>query len=102
MDRREEELDQTRRLEQQLLQALERKAAPDGFAGRVVSGAGRRRAPGMPRWLATAAAVILIASGSLAWRRYQGEVAREQVMEAMRITAGTLRQIQMQVKEGRP
>lgn len=86
-------------LEQQLKQALARIDAPEGFAGRV-SGAARR-----PVWRnpALAAAVMLLAvGGGVAWRQHQGELAKEQVMTAMRITAGKLNQIQSHVREVKP
>ena len=92
-------------LEQELKQALARKDPSPDFAGRVVAGANR---PGslprrtVPRWLATAAAVVVIFGGVEAWRWRQGLEAKRQVMEAMRLTAGTLNHIQSRVKEVRP
>ena len=87
-------------LEQQLRQALARTDPPEGFAGRVIAKTAQRRA--FPRWLATAAAVVVIASGAEAWRYYQGMQAKEQVMLAMRVTAAQLNEIQIRVKEVRP
>lgn len=107
-------------LEQELKQALERKDPPPGFAERVTAAAGRGIAPVprpvanapkrpavpkrllMPRWLPVAAAVLLIAGGSAAYREHQGRVAKERVMLAMRITAGKLNHIQAHVREARP
>jgi hypothetical protein len=40
--------------------------------------------------------------GAQAWRWYQGLDAKRQVMEAMRLTAGTLNHIQSRVREVRP
>lgn len=99
----EEENNDFRKLEQQLEQALQRTPPPPDFAERVIAKSRKPRLVVMPRWLAPAAAVVIMAGGgSIAWRRHQGEVAKEQVMQAMRITAGKLHQIQVQVREGRP
>ena len=101
-------------LEKELSQALERKAPSPAFAARVaarVAAQGatpatdvrRRRVFTLPRWLPVAAAVLVIAGGSgVAWRRHQGMVAKEQVMLAMRITAGKLNHIQTHMREARP
>jgi hypothetical protein len=56
----------------------------------------------LPRWLPVAAAVLVTAgSGAVAWRRHEGMVAKDQVMLAMRITAGKLNHIQTHMKEAR-
>jgi hypothetical protein len=91
-------------LEQELKQALARKDPSPDFAGNLAArvnrpAVGRRRAPS---WLATAAAVIVMVGGVEAWRWRQGLEAKHQVMEAMRLTAGTLNHIQSRVKEVRP
>jgi hypothetical protein len=86
-------------LEQELKQALARKAPPTGFAERI---AARTRRRATPRWLTTAAAMLIIAGGAGAWRYRQGIQAKEQVMLAMRVTAEQLNQIQLRVKEARP
>jgi hypothetical protein len=82
--------------EQQLKQALARKDAPAGFAERV---AAKTRRHAMPRWMATAAAVVVLASGAGMWRYREGVRAKEQVMLAMRVTAEQLNQIQVRVRE---
>ena len=91
--------------EQELKEALARKDPSPGFSGGVVARANapasRPRRP-IPRWLATAAAVIVMIGGAQAWRWYQGLDAKRQVMEAMRLTAGTLNHIQSRVREVRP
>ncbi|HEY2017489.1 MAG TPA: hypothetical protein VGH38_28485 [Bryobacteraceae bacterium] len=101
-------------LEQELKQALERKDPPPGFAERVTAAAARGtdpaprpvamapRRPAVPRWLPVAAAVLVIAGGSAAYREHQGRVAKERVMLAMRITAGKLNRIQTHVRGARP
>jgi hypothetical protein len=105
-------------LERELSQALERKEPSADFAARVAArlapqgaateGAGpiavprRPRIFSLPRWLPVAAAVLVIAgSGEVAWRQHQGKVAKDQVMLAMRITAGKLNHIQSHMRETR-
>jgi hypothetical protein len=92
------------RLEEELKIALARRAPDPGFADRVARAAARRRvvAMPMPRWMvATAATVVLGVGGAMAYREHQGEVAKEQVMTAMRITAVKLNRIQAHVREAR-
>jgi hypothetical protein len=106
------------RLERELSQALERKEPSPDFARQVAArvaaqegapmaaplaiGARRPRMFSLPRWLPVAAAVLVIAgSGGVAWRRHQGMVAKDQVMLAMRITAGKLNHIQEHMREAR-
>jgi len=88
-------------LEQELKQALARKEPPPGFPARV-GRAVARRPPVAARWMATAAAIIVTAGGSAAWREHQGRIAKDQVMAAMRITAAKLYHIQTRVREVRP
>jgi hypothetical protein len=86
-------------LEQQLKEAMERIDAPAGLAARV-SAAARP-----PVWRSPALAaglMLLCVGGGLAWREHQGRVAKEQVMAAMRITAGKLNRIQTHIREVRP
>jgi hypothetical protein len=92
------------RLEEELRQALARKAPREGFADRVVRASARKRVARfpMPRWaMAAAATVLLGVGGGLAYREHEGEVAKEQVMQAMRITAVKLNRIQAHVREVR-
>ena len=90
-------------LEEQLKQALAREAAPDGFAERVAAraGAGRVSTSFAPRWAAAAAILVLLVGSGVAYRRHQGEVAKQQVMTAMKITAVRLHRIQSHVLEVR-
>ncbi|HEV3196882.1 MAG TPA: hypothetical protein VGZ73_03220 [Bryobacteraceae bacterium] len=105
-------------LEKELSQALERKEPSPDFSARVAARAAageavHRAAPiaidarrprvfTLPRWLPVAAAVLVIAGGSgAAWRRHQGMVAKDQVMLAMRITAGKLNHVQAHMREAR-
>jgi hypothetical protein len=89
-------------LEQELRQALERKDPSPEFSARVRAAARGRRILAMPRWLPAAAAIVVIAGGGLAYREYEGRAAKERVMEAMRITAGSLNRIQTQIRQVRP
>jgi len=90
-------------LEEQLISALARKEAPAGFAGRVAARARESRVirSSAPRWLPAAAAIVMAAGGGLAYRQHRGEIAKEQVMTAMKITAGKLHRIQAHVREVR-
>ncbi len=89
-------------LEDELRQALRREEPSPGFADRVSAAARTRRLWVMPRWMPAAAAIVVMVGGGTAYREYQGHMAKERVMEAMRITAGTLNHIQSRVKQVRP
>ena len=80
-------------LEQELAQALARREPAAGFDGRV-----RARLYRGPRWLAVAAAVLVMVGGGEAWRQHQGQLAKEQVMTAMRIAGSKLNRVQMHLK----
>ena len=90
-------------LEEELKTALGRKEPSADFADRVLRQADLRAERPVvrpwPRWLAAAAAVVLIASGGLGYRRYRGEMAKEQVMQAMRIASAKVNRIQTHVRE---
>jgi hypothetical protein len=90
-------------LEEQLRGALAREAAPDGFAARVTARAAGRQATrsSPPRWAAAAAVLVMLAGSGVAYRHHRGEVAKEQVMTAMKITAVRLHRIQTHVLEAR-
>ena len=88
-------------LEQELKSALERKPPSPGFADRVSAAAGRRRpwvAP-WPRWIPAAAAVALLLSGGYGYREYQGRLAKQRVLLAMKIVSGKLNHMQTHVRE---
>jgi hypothetical protein len=91
------------RLEESLKSALARKEPPPGFAGRVAAraAAGPAARSYVPRWAAAAAVVVAMVGGGLAYRQHQGEMAKEQVMTAMKITAVKLHRIQAHVQEVR-
>ena len=83
--------------EQELKQALARKEPAAGFDGRVH--ARMHRGPRwMANWLAIAATILVMAGGGEAWRQHQGQLAKEQVMTAIRIAGGKLNRVQMQLK----
>ena len=85
-------------LEQELKSALARKDPPADFAQRVV----RRTVRPVyqwQRWLAAAAAGVMIAGAGVGYRQYRGEMAREQVMQAFRIASVKVNQIQTHVRE---
>ena len=90
--------------EQELKQALERRAAPVSLKGRIMA----RRAAQRPRsygWQRLAAAVLLAAvlGGAAGWdvhvreERRRGEAAREQVLTALRITGHALNHMNRQL-----
>jgi hypothetical protein len=85
-------------LEQELKDALTRKDPPADFASRVVRRAGRP-VYRWPRWLAAAAAVVVLAGAGLGYRQYRGEMAKEQVMRAFQIASVKVNRIRMQVRE---
>ena len=81
-------------LEEELKQALARKEPSADFDARLR----RRKAYTTPRWLAAAAAVIVLAGGGAMYRRHQGEQAKEQLMQAMRIAGAKMSQVQERVQ----
>ena len=88
-------------LEQELKGALGRKDPSGDFASRVMR---RAECPAVvvhqfPRWLAAAAAVIVLAGAGLGYREYRGQMAKEQVMKAFAIASMKVNRIQSQVRE---
>lgn len=89
-------------LEQELKQALERKEPRAGFDARVNARVNDR--PGglshyVPRWLAAAAVLAIMTTAGAGYRWHQGQVAKDQVMLAMRIAGGKLNRVQARVQE---
>jgi len=89
-------------LEDELRSALRRREPSPDFAERVlarVSAAPVRRAqhPWVP-WLAAIAAALLLTVGSLDYRHYRGERAKDQVLLAMRIAGSKLNKAQKKVQ----
>jgi hypothetical protein len=93
-------------LEQELRSALARKEPPPGFADEVAGelAGGARTVVAWPsrvtgRWLAAAAAIILIIGGGVGYRRHRGIEAKRQVMQAFAIAGGKLNHLQEHLKE---
>jgi hypothetical protein len=92
-------------LEQELKQALERKEPRADFDTRVndrVNALVRakprpRQVLAMPRWLAAAAVLLMMTGAGAGYRWHQGQVAKDQVMLAMRIAGGKLNRVQAQL-----
>jgi len=96
-------------LEQELKSALARKEPPEGFArgvnqklveprrqhGNVIEFPSRSA----KRWLSVAAAVVLVAGGTAGYRRYEGEKAKRELMQAFFIAGGKLNHVQAHVAE---
>lgn len=95
-------------LEEELKNSLNRKEPSPEFEERVLQAAGGvglpacRKSPkvvAMPRrFLAAAAAVIVLAGASEGYRYHRGQVAKEQVMTAMRIAGSKLNRVQVHLK----
>ncbi len=83
-------------LEEQLRRAFAPEDPPAGFAGRVIERAGGSRRPSAPRWLA-AAAILILAGGGYGYRLHRGEMAKREVLLALRIASVKVNQIQTQV-----
>jgi hypothetical protein len=88
-------------LEQELKGALARQDPSDDFAARVMRRVSRPAAVvhRFPRWLAAAAAVIVLTGAGLGYREYRGQMAKEQVMKAFAIASVKVNHIQSQVRE---
>jgi len=85
-------------LEEELKSALSRKEPSEGFDARVTAAAQKRKVTPMPRsWLAAAATVVVLAGAGEGYRWHQGQLAKDQVMLAMRIAGGKLNRVQTQI-----
>ncbi len=75
--------------EDDLKKAMAREEPPEGFAGRVLAAAAPRSAArrgGRFRWVAAlAAGLVLTTAGGIEYREYQGRLAKERVLIAVRI-----------------
>ena len=85
--------------ERDLHESLRRREPPADFAARVLARTSEPRLPGIFfwRWLAVAAAVVLVIGGSMRiqeQRRAESEKAKEHLMIAFRITGSKVRDIQ--------
>jgi hypothetical protein len=83
-------------LEQELKEALARKEPDPGFESRVR----RRQVRVMPRWVAIAATLVIGVGGAEGYRWHRGQLAKEQVMTAMRIAGDRLNRVQVQLVRG--
>jgi hypothetical protein len=116
-------------LEEELSNALQRREPPPGFTARVmarVEQVADARAPGKPEavrgrgwwnWfgrrvsvnfgvVAAAAAMLLLAASLMVWQqrrmaqeRREGEEARAELMEALRVTTSKLNHVRSKVRE---
>jgi len=91
--------------EDELRSALRRQEPSPDFAERVLArvSAPRRRAPQpwqqpIVRWVAAMAAALLLTAGSLEYRHYRGERAKDQVLMAVRIAGSKLNKAQRKVQ----
>jgi len=82
-------------LEDRLRRAFEREEPPAGFAERVIARTRAARTP--PRWLAAAAAALVLTAAGYAYRWHEGQRAKREVLLALRITSAKLTHIQAQV-----
>jgi hypothetical protein len=85
--------------ERDLRESLRRRDPPPGFAEKVLSRTRESETRHTARpWLAAAAAVVLIIGGGIfveqQRRQAEDEKAKEQLMVALRITSGKLRDVQ--------
>ena len=109
----------TRSLEDQIRHALKRVPAPTGLEQKILdevkSGPPARKVRKGSLWLAAAAGLLLIATaGFLAYRDHQAEIAKNQLIFALRLTSQKLdqafeiamqqaqRQIKQTTEEERP
>jgi hypothetical protein len=96
--------------EQELRQAMERRPAPPRLKSKVMDQRSRRKTQRFWSrtllWQRLAAGLVLaaVSAGGVTWRNYhndetrrEGEVAREQVMTALRITSHALNQVNTQL-----
>lgn len=87
-------------LEDELKLALQRKEPPPGFRQRVLAATRRPRHPF--RSLAAAALLTVLIGGTTAHfieQRREGERAKEQVLQALRITSHELRDTRQHIHE---
>ena len=93
------------RFERDLRESLRRREPPEGFAEKMLALARETEKPVRSnvfgRWVAVAAAVVLMAGGVALVREQrrqaEGERAKEQLMVALRITGSKLRLAQEKV-----
>jgi hypothetical protein len=89
-------------LEEQLRLALRREDPGPDFTAQVLARTSPKPLVAVRRtwvsWMAALAASLLLMAGALAYRQYQGERAKSQVLLAMRIAASKLNKAQKKVQ----
>ena len=92
--------------DEELRDALKRHEPPAGFAERVLANARQLDDHSQPigwRWMMAAAAMLVITAGTALYqeqaRRNEGERAKQEVLQALRITGEKLRTVHVQVRE---
>ena len=90
-------------LEEELKKALSRKEPSGDFDSRVAAATQRGSKVVIPsrRWIAAAAAVVIMLGAGEGYRWHRGQVAKEQVMLAIRIAGGKLSRLRMEIARGR-
>jgi hypothetical protein len=85
-------------MEQELREMLQRRQPSPGFAGRVLRRVDPAQRPHWRRWrwlpAAVAASLLLSMSGIYWQRQHQAEQAKEQLMQALEITAQKIALVQ--------
>ena len=90
--------------EDQLKQALGRTEPDPDFDTRVNARVRARLAASAGSrlyhspWLRVAAAALVLLTGGSVWRYHQGQVAKQQVMTALRLAGGKLSRVQTQLR----
>jgi hypothetical protein len=87
-------------LEQELKQALARQEPDPGFEARVRSRQVRVMPFARQRWVAVAAMLVVGIAVGEGYRQYRGQVAKQQVMTAMRMAGSQLNRVQVQLSRG--
>ena len=89
-------------LEQELKQALARKEPDPGFESRVAprGRCGHHAAHRCPAGSASRRSLVVGIAAGEGYRWHQGQVAKEQVMTAMRIAGDRLNRVQTQLVRG--
>jgi hypothetical protein len=100
------------RLEEELRNAMRREEPPEGFAGRILARAQEKKQSSWTgiftsrglRWALAGAMCLALAVAGVEYKRAQderarGEAAKEQLMLALRITAGKLQFAQEKVQQ---
>jgi hypothetical protein len=87
--------------EEQLKQALTRTEPDPGFDARVAARLPSRDSSGRGHhltWLRIAAAVLVMLAGGSMWRYHEGQIAKQQVLTALRLAGGELSRVQTQLR----